>query len=119
MNKTKKITKKEIKASFRGIVNGSIVASDIVRKQIPFIIVIFILGLIYISNRFHAEKVFRETEETQKLIEDLRAEKIEIQSELMTISRRGEILTMLKEKGSNLEESSTPPKKISYHIDNE
>ena len=119
MSEKTKITKKEIKATARGFINGSIVASDIVRKQIPFIIVIFILGLIYISNRFHAEKVFRETEETQKLIEDLRAEKIEIQSELMTSSRRGKVLKMLQEKGSNLEEASTPPKKISYYIDYE
>ncbi|PLX09928.1 MAG: hypothetical protein C0596_00120 [Marinilabiliales bacterium] len=116
MSESKKITKTQVKATIRGLVNGSIVASDIVRKQIPFIIVIFVLGLVYISNRFHAEKVFRETEETQKRIEDLRAEKIEIQSKLMTSSRRGQVLKMLEEKGSTLEEASAPPQKISYQI---
>lgn len=119
MSEKSKITKKEIKATIRGFVNGSIVASDIVRKQIPFIIVLFVLGLVYISNRFHAEKVFRETEETQKQIEDLRAEKIEIQSQLMTSSRRGKVLKMLEDKGSTLQESATPPKKITYNIETE
>ncbi len=116
MNKPPKITKEQVKSTMRGLLDGSIVASDIVRKHIPFIIVIFILGLIYISNRFHAEKVFRETEETEKRIEDLRAEKIEIQSNLMTNSRRGQVLRMLEEKGSTLEEANEPPKKISYYI---
>ncbi len=116
MKGTSNITKQNVKATIRGLVNGSIVASDIVRKQIPFIIVLFILGLIYISNRFHAEKVFRETETTQKQIEDLRAEKIEIQSKLMTSSRRGQVLKILNEKGSTLKENTVPPRKISHNI---
>ncbi len=115
--KAPKITKQQVKSTVRGLVNGSIVASDVVRKQIPFIIVLFILGLIYISNRFNAEKVFRETEETQKQIEDLRSEKIEVQSELMTTSRRATVLQKLEEKGSTLGESKVPPQKISYHIE--
>jgi|AntAceMinimDraft_14_1070370.scaffolds.fasta_scaffold18049_3 regulatory protein YycI of two-component signal transduction system YycFG len=119
MSESSKITKQKIKSTIRGLVNGSIVASDIVRKQIPFIIVVFILGLIYISNRFNAESVFRETEETQKRIEDLRSEKIEIQSNLMTSSRRGQVLKMLEEKGSTLKEANTPPQKISFHIETE
>ena len=119
MSKSSKITKQQVKATVRGLVNGSIVASEIVRKQIPFIVVLFVLGLVYISNRFHAEKVFRETEETQKQIEDLRAEKIEIQSNLMTNSRRGQVLKLLKENGSTLQDPSAPPRKISYNIETE
>jgi len=119
MSESSKITKQKVKATVRGLVNGSIVASDVVRKQIPFIVVLFILGLVYISNRFHAEQVFRETEETQKQIEDLRAEKIEIQSKLMTSSRRGQVLKLLEENGSTLQEASTPPRKISYSIETE
>jgi len=107
---------KNIKATIRGLVNGSIIASDLVRKQIPFISVIFLLGLIYIANRYHAESVFRETEEAKKEIEDLRAAKIEIQSNLMINSRRDKVLLMLEEKGSTLRESGIPPQKITYYI---
>ncbi len=114
MSESNKITKKQVKATIQGLVDGSIVASDIVRKQIPFIIVLFVLGLVYISNRYHAEKVFRESEDTQKQIEDLRSEKIEIQSELMTNSRRGQIIKLLEKQGSTLQDASSPPRKISY-----
>jgi archaellum component FlaF (FlaF/FlaG flagellin family) len=116
MKNQKDKSAQSIKATFRGLVNGSIVASDLVRKQIPFISVIFVLGLIYIANRYHAESVFRETEKTKKEIEDLRAEKIEVQSNLMTSSRRDKVLNLLTEKGSTLKESNMPPQKITYYI---
>jgi len=105
-----------VKTTFRGLLNGSIVASDLVRKQVPFIIVLFILGLIYIANQYHAVSVFRETEQAKKELEDLRAEKIEIQSNLMKNSRRDKVLKLLEEKGSTLQEFSVPPIKITYYI---
>ncbi|MDD3740742.1 MAG: FtsL-like putative cell division protein [Bacteroidales bacterium] len=116
MKRSKNNNNKKIRETVRGLINGSIVASDLVRKQIPFIIVLFILGLIYIANRYHAESIFRETEKAKKEIEDLRAEKIEIQSDLMTNSRRDKVLRLLEEKGSTLKESPIPPKKLTYYI---
>ncbi|HOZ30309.1 MAG TPA: FtsL-like putative cell division protein [Bacteroidales bacterium] len=106
----------KVKSTFRGLLNGSIVASDFVRKQIPFIVVLFVLGLIYIANQYHAVSIFRETEQAKKELEDLRAEKIEIQSNLMTNSRRDKVLKLLEEKGSTLKEFSVPPIKITYYI---
>jgi len=117
MTEKASITKNDIKSTFRGLVNGSIVASDFVRKQIPFILVLFVIGLIYIANRYHAISVFRETELTKREIEDLRAEKIEIQSNLMTNSRLDKIIKKLEEAGSSLKDSKVPPQKISYHIE--
>jgi archaellum component FlaF (FlaF/FlaG flagellin family) len=119
MNDNNKITKNDIKSTVRGLINGSIVASELVRKQIPFILVLFALGLIYIANRYHAESIFRDTENTKKEIEDLRAEKIEIQSELMTNSRTEKVLKKLEEQGSTLKTSKTPHEKLTYYIVNE
>lgn len=114
MKKTEKKKANSIKTTLRGLLNGSIVASDVVRRQIPFISFIFILGLIYIANRYHAERIFRDTEKAKIEIEDLRAEKIEIQSSLMFNSRRDKVRKMLEEKNSTLMESKVPPQKISY-----
>ncbi|HXK81293.1 MAG TPA: FtsL-like putative cell division protein [Bacteroidales bacterium] len=105
---------KDIKRNLQGLLNGSVLASDFVRKQMPYIILLALIALIYISNRYHAERVFRETEQTKKEIEELRAEKITIQSKLMRNSRRSELLRMLEEKGSQLKESPVPPGKIYY-----
>lgn len=111
-----KLNVNSLKKSFTGFLNGSIVASDFIKKQLSFIIVLFIIGLIYIANRYHAESVYRETEKTKKEIEDLRAAKVEIQSNLMIASRREKVLKLLEEKGSLLKDSKTPPVKITYKL---
>lgn len=116
MKKRKSTNIKQIRTTINGLFNGSILASDFLRKQIPFIIFLFVIGLIYISNRFDAERIFRQTEEAKKKIEDLRAEKIEIQSPLMKDSRKENVLKMLNEKGSTLEDPKKPPQKISWYI---
>lgn len=115
MSETKNIKKRSVKSTLIGLINGSIVASDFVRKQIPFILLIFVLGLIYISNGYHAEKVFRETEKTTKEIDDLRAEKIELQNILMEKSRVVEVQSLLRSKGSTLKDSKIPPQKITLY----
>ncbi|MDL2262245.1 hypothetical protein LJC11_01940 [Bacteroidales bacterium OttesenSCG-928-I21] len=119
MSKEKKPIKKEIKSTLLGLINGSILTSEFIKKQIPFIILIFILGLIYISNNYHAEKVFRDTVKVTKKIDSLRTEKIELEYILMEKSRMIEIQNLLTEKGSTLQNSKKPPKKISYLENNE
>lgn len=103
-----KISKLTIRQTLRGIMNGSILTSDIIRSQLGFIAFLSVLGIIYISNRYHAEKVFRETENVKRQIEELRSEKIIIQSKLMTKSRREEVLQMLRDYESDLEEAKSP-----------
>ena len=109
-----KNTKKDFKRTVIGLLSGSILVSDFVRKQMPFLIFLSILALVYIANRYHAERVFRESETVKKEIKDLRAEKITVQSKLMRSSRRNEVLKMLNEKGSDLQESPVPPRKIYF-----
>jgi hypothetical protein len=103
--------------SFRGVLDGSVFTRDYVIRQLPFIIFLALLALIYISNRYHAEKVFVLTEETRKEIRELRSEKITVQSELMRKSRQQEVLKMLKQHGSDLSYAEEPPVKITYDID--
>ena len=111
---SKQNRKKEIRRTLQGLLSGSILTSEFVRKQMLFIILLSVLALVYISNRYHAERVFRETEQIKDEIAELRAEKITVQSKLMRISRRSEILRLLRENGSELKESPVPPRKIYF-----
>ncbi len=104
-------------STIKKFLNGSILDADFVRKHIKYVIFLFVLGLLVIANRFHAESVFRETENKKKQLEDLRAEKIELQTDLMTRSRRIEVLEKLQEHGSTLSEAEKPPYKVLYNID--
>ncbi|MEA3447281.1 MAG: FtsL-like putative cell division protein [Bacteroidota bacterium] len=108
---------KNFRRNFQGVLDGSLLTRENVIKQLPFIIFLTLLGLIYITNRYHAEKVFVLTEETRKEIRELRSEKISIQSELMRKSRQKEVLKMLKQQGSELRYAQEPPVKIVYELD--
>ncbi|MFP4664056.1 MAG: FtsL-like putative cell division protein [Bacteroidales bacterium] len=120
MAKTNKNGKKKdakFRNSFRDVLDGSVLARDVVVRQLPFILFIAVLALIYISNRYHAEKVFVMTEDTRKEIKELRSEKISVQSELMRKSRQQQVLKELRENGSELDFASEPPVKILYELD--
>ena len=70
------------------------------------------LAILYIANRYHAEKILRESVALQNEIKELRSEEITTASDLMYNSKQSEILKMVQRKGLGLEESTTPPKKI-------
>lgn len=108
-----KIERKEHKnISFRGILDGSLLARREVAKQLPFIIFLTLLGIIYIANRYHAERLSREVISLQAEVKELRAESITTASELMFISKQSEVSKLVEQKGLGLKESLVPPKKI-------
>jgi hypothetical protein len=70
------------------------------------------MAIIYIGNRYHAEKVIRELTNLQFEVKDLRAESITTASELMFISKQSEVVKMIEENQLDLKESVKPPIKI-------
>ena len=104
---------KEIKKGFlKELLDGSLLTREVVVKQLPYIIFVTFLAVLYIGNRYHAEKVVRNTTELQNEIKELRAESISIAAELMDISRQSEVARLVDKKGLGLKESMEPPKKI-------
>jgi cell division protein FtsL len=100
------------KYSLKEILTGSVLAKKSVSKQLPFIIFLAFLGIVYIANRYHAEKVLRETAKLQQELEELRAESITTASELMFSSRQSQVVKMIKENDLSLKEATTPPKRV-------
>jgi len=104
---------KEVRKGFlKGVLDGSLLARDVVAKQLPYIVFITFLAVIYIGNRYHAEKVVRETSKLQKEINELRAESITIAADLMDLSKQSEVEKMVNQKGLELKVSMVPPKKL-------
>lgn len=97
------------KRPIKDILDGSLLTRDAVLIQLPYILFLVALAIVYIANRFHAEKVIRETAKTQVELRDLRAESISISSELMHISKQSEVIKLIKEKDLGLVESTRPP----------
>ncbi len=100
------------KSALRSFLDGTLLANKVVLEQLPLILFLTFLALIYIGNRYHAEKIVRDTNRLKKEIQELRAESISTSAELMYKSTKSQVLKAVEEKGLGLEESRVPPKKI-------
>jgi hypothetical protein len=96
----------------RELLSGSMISEKIILKNLGYISLIAFLTAVYIGNRFHAEKITRETTRLSKEVKDLRSESLSTSADLMTLSRQSEVFTLVREKGLNLEELKAPPYKL-------
>ncbi len=102
--------KKPIKA--KEFLDGSILIRETMTRQLPFILFLTVLAVLYIGNRYHAEKMVRNISEIEIEVKNLRAEQITIASELMNISKPSEVSAIVNEKNLGLKPSFEPPKKL-------
>ena len=110
----KENSSKQIKPGnfIKELLSGSMVSEKIILKNLGYISLITFLTAVYIGNRFHAEKITRESTNLQREVKDLRAESLSTSAELMYLSKQSEVFTMIREKGLNLEELKTPSFKL-------
>ena len=100
------------KYSLKEMITGSVLAKEQVAKQIPFLIFLTLLGIIYIANRYHAEHLVRQTVKMQQTLDELRSESITTASELMFASRQSQVYKLVKENHLDLKESTVPPARV-------
>jgi hypothetical protein len=114
MADNKENTKKQVKTGsfMKELLSGSMVSEKIILKNFGYVSLITVLLAIYIGNRFHAEKITRESTRLQREVKDLRAEALSTSADLMYVSRQSEVFRLVREKGLNLEEMKTPPFKL-------
>jgi cell division protein FtsL len=80
-----------------------------VSRHITFIIYCTFLLLIYIANAHKQESGQRKILSTRQDVEDLKAEYILLQSEVMYLSRRTEVLDRLQSMGMGWKSPQDPP----------
>ena len=96
----------------RDLMSGTIVTDRIILKNIWYLFLLTILGAVYIANRFHAEKLTRETSRLTKEVRDLRSESLSTSSALMHESNQSEVYRKVKGHGLGLEELREPPYRL-------
>lgn len=108
-----KIEQEEIAGfSFKGFIDGSLLTLTVVIRQIPFILFLVFLAVMYIANRYHAEKIVRQVTSLKQQVKDFRAEEITTASELMNLSKPSSVQALLEERDMKLKEPVEPPYKI-------
>ncbi len=100
------------KGSIKDFIGGGFLTSENVIRQIPYILFLTLIAIIYIGNRYQAEKIVRESIVLNNEVKELRSEAITATSELMYISKQSEVAKLVKKKGLDLKEAVVPAKKI-------
>jgi len=95
----------------REILDGT-VTTEIISRNLRFIVFIAFIAMLYIANRYHAEKLAREMSTLQAEVKELNAEAISAAAELMFISKQSEVIKLIEEKQLGLKEAVVPPVKI-------
>jgi len=107
-----------ISGTIKDFVDTKRITKDTILKNIGFIFMIFFLAIIYIGNRFNAERLVRDAVNLKKERSELRSEHIATASELMFLSKQSEIMELVDSFKLGLIESTEPPIKIKVEENN-
>lgn len=103
---------KNRRSGLKSLLGGSLLASEKVMKQMPFVFFLVFLSILLISNRYWSEKTIRKMEAVQDSIKELRAESVTYETELMKMNRPSEIVEKVKSSGLDLQEPAEPARKL-------
>jgi len=117
MEEIKKEESKQKKSALRSanrlaksLVEGVNINLETVVRQIPFVLFLALIAILYIANSYYAENTVRDINKAKNELKDLRAEYIYTKSELMFSSRQSEVATMVADQ--QIKESTVPPQTI-------
>lgn len=98
------------KATGKKSSEGGFITYDKMVENIPFIIFLAGLAIVYIWNTHYAEKTRRDKDKLNRELKEYRWEYVSAKSELMFKSKQSEVLKLVEPSG--LKELTTSPKKI-------
>ena len=97
---------------FRGLISGTLISESLILKDMKYSALIAVIAIIFIANKFNAERVEREIIVLEQEVRDMRAESLSVSAELGSVSRQSEITDLVRERGLGLEELREPPYRI-------
>lgn len=105
--------------SLMNFLDGSILTSSIVKKQLPLLGMLFLVCMIIITIRNYTEQAYRYKNKLSSEVKELRYESISISAGLMFISKQSEIVKRIEKDDLKLIESKVPPINIVVEEGNE
>ncbi len=104
--KTEKIKKR---TAWKNIIGGDILATDFFRRQTKLIVLIMVLVLFYVHNRYACQQQMIDIDKLKKDLIDIKYDALTRSSELMERSRQSRIEEYIATKESDLQTSTNPP----------
>lgn len=107
--KEQKGEKVKRRTSLKNIIGGDILATDFFRRQTKLLVLIMVLILFYIHNRYACQQQMIEIDKLKKELIDIKYDALTRSSELMERSRQSRIEEYIATKESDLQTSTNPP----------
>lgn len=95
--------------TLKSILGGDILAHDFFKRQANLIILIVIMTILYIDNRYSSQQELIEIDRLKKELTDIKYDALTISSELTERSRQSRIEEYISSKETPLEVADTPP----------
>lgn len=95
--------------SWKDIIGGDILATEFFRRQIKLIVLIMVLIVFYISNRYSVQQQLIRIKELRKTLTDIKYDNLARSSELMERSRQSHIEEYIATRESDLQTATAPP----------
>ena len=95
--------------SVKSILGGDILANDFFKRQISLLILIMVLTILYIDNRYTSQQELIEIDRLKKELTDIKYDALTRSSELMEKSRQSRIEEYISAEESHLETSTNRP----------
>ena len=95
--------------SIRSILGGDILANDFFKRQTSLLILIMVLTILYIDNRYTSQQELIEIDRLKKELTDIKYDALPRSSELMEKSRQSRIEEYISTEESHLETSTNRP----------
>ena len=95
--------------SIRSILGGDILANDFFKRQTSLLILIMILTILYIDNRYTSQHELIEIDRLKKELTDIKYDALTRSSELMEKSRQSRIEEYISTEESHLETATNRP----------
>ena len=95
--------------SIRSILGGDILANDFFKRQTSLLILIMILTILYIDNRYSSQQELIEIDHLKKELTDIKYDALTRSSELMEKSRQSRIEEYISTGESPLETATNRP----------
>ncbi len=83
--------------------------------DLKFWILVCALCVLYISMRNYYDKLWRQEQELEEEVKNLRSESITLNAKLMRTSKESEVAKLVVERQLELQESRRPPIRIKYY----
>lgn len=95
--------------SLKSILGGDVLANDFFRRQVRLLILVMVLTIIYISNRYSCQQEMIEIDRLKKKLTDIKYDALTRSSELTEKSRQSRIEEYISRSESTLGTSTNPP----------